>query len=166
MYSLANSIDLDEVAHYEQSNYQIRAPDRGRFWRKENGQKCLQSQTDASRKRPLNPGLMHHEKTDASFYACSGAKRLFFKFQKDISNERNALNRTDNNPCQKLAGKIKALQSAFEVKDSAANGMSRQDLLTWMDAIRVGVHDTLWFIMSHLIKIHAVCKFSYFCCDS
>ena len=48
------------------------------FWRKENGQKCLQSQTDASRKRPVKPGLTHHEKTDASLYACFGAKRFFF----------------------------------------------------------------------------------------
>ena len=44
------------------------------------------------------------------------------KFQKDIPNERNALNCTDNSSCQKLATKIKAFQSAFEVKDSAANG--------------------------------------------
>ena len=55
----------------------------------------------------------------------------FFKFQKDIPNERNALNRTNNSPCQKLATKIKAFQSAFEVKDSAANGTCRQvNLLT------------------------------------
>ena len=58
-------------------------------------------------------------------------KDFFFKFQKDIPNERNALNRTDNSPCQKLATKIKAFQSAFEVKESAANGRCRQvNLLT------------------------------------
>ena len=56
---------------------------------------------------------------------------MFFKFQKDIPNERNALNRTNNSPCQKLATKIKAFHSAFEVKDSAANGTCRQvNLLT------------------------------------
>ena len=54
---------------------------------------------------------------DASFYPCFGAKSIFFKFQKDIPNERNALNGTDNSSCQKLATKIKAFQSAFEVKD-------------------------------------------------
>ena len=47
-------------------------------------------------------------------------KDFFSKFLKDIPNERNALNRSDNSPCQKLATKIKAFQSAFEVKDSAA----------------------------------------------
>ena len=58
-------------------------------------------------------------------------KDFFFKFQKDIPHERNALNRTDYSPCQKLATKIKAPQSAFEVKDSAANGTCRQvNLLT------------------------------------
>ena len=51
---------------------------------------------------------------------------MIFKFQKDIPNERNALNRTDNSPFQKLAAKIKAFQSSFEVKDSAANGTCRQ----------------------------------------
>ena len=56
-----------------------------------------------------------------------GAKRIiFFKFKKDIPDERNALNRTDNTPCQKLATKIKAFQSAFEVRDLAANGTCRQ----------------------------------------
>ena len=58
-------------------------------------------------------------------------KDFFFKFQKDIPDERNALNRTDYSPCQKLATKIKEFQSAFEVKDSAANGTCRQvNLLT------------------------------------
>ena len=36
------------------------------------------------------------------------------EFQKDIPNKRNALNHTDNSPCQKLATKIKAFQSAFD----------------------------------------------------
>ena len=36
------------------------------------------------------------------------------------------LNRTDNTPCQKLATKIKAFQSAFDVKDLAAKGTCRQ----------------------------------------
>ena len=49
------------------------------------------------------------------------SKKIFFKFQKDIPNERNALSRTDYSPCQKLATKIKAFQSAFEVKYSAGN---------------------------------------------
>ena len=31
-----------------------------------------------------------------------------------------------NSPCQKLAPKIKVFQSAFEVKDSAANGRCKQ----------------------------------------
>ena len=58
-------------------------------------------------------------------------KDLFFKFRKDSPYKRNALNRTDKSPCQQLAIKIKALQSAFEVKDSAVNGMCRQvNLLT------------------------------------
>ena len=60
-------------------------------------------------------------------------KEPFFPIiQKDIPNERNALNRTDKNaPCQKLATKIKAFQSAFEVRDLAANGTCRQvNLLT------------------------------------
>ena len=39
----------------------------------------------------------------------------FFYFKKDIPDKRNAHNRTDNTPCQKLATKIKAFQSAFEV---------------------------------------------------
>ena len=55
-------------------------------------------------------------------------------FQRKVQNESfffdsikiNALNRTDNTPCQKLATKIKAFQSAFEVKDLAANGTCRQ----------------------------------------
>ena len=51
---------------------------------------------------------------------------FFFLFQKDIPDERNALNPTDNTPCQKLATKIKAFQSVFEVKDLAANGTCRQ----------------------------------------
>ena len=55
---------------------------------------------------------------------------LVFKFKKDIPDERNALNRTDNMPCQKLATKIKAFQSAFEVRDLAANGTCRQGYLT------------------------------------
>ena len=67
---------------------------------------------------------------DASFYACFGAK-IFFKFQKDIPNERNALSGTNNSPCQKLATKIKSFQSAIEVKESAPNGTCRQvNLLT------------------------------------
>ena len=51
-----------------------------------------------------------------------------FYFQKDI-HRRNALNRTDNTSCQKLAAKIKAFQSAFEIKDLAANGTCRQATL-------------------------------------
>ena len=52
---------------------------------------------------------------------------FFFQFQKDIPNERKALNRTDNTPCQKLAAKINlAFQSAFEVKDLVAIGTCRQ----------------------------------------
>ena len=50
----------------------------------------------------------------------------FFYIKKDIPDERNALNRTDNTPCQKLAAKIKAFQSAFQVRDLAANGMCSQ----------------------------------------
>ena len=50
----------------------------------------------------------------------------YFYFQKDIPNGRNALNRTDNTACQKLASKIKAFQSAFEIKDLAAEGTCRQ----------------------------------------
>ena len=58
-------------------------------------------------------------------------KDFFFKFQKDIPKERNALNRIGNCPYQKVATKIKAFQSAFEVKDSAANSSCRQvNLLT------------------------------------
>ena len=38
---------------------------------------------------------------------------LSLKFQKDIPNERNALNRTDNSPCQKLATKIKAFHKEY-----------------------------------------------------
>ena len=53
-------------------------------------------------------------------------KDFFYKFQKDIPNERNALNRTDKSPCQQMAAKIKAFQSTFEVKDSAVNGTCRQ----------------------------------------
>ena len=49
-----------------------------------------------------------------------------FHFQKDIPNGRNALSRTDSTPCQKQAAKIKAFQSAFEIKDLAANGTCRQ----------------------------------------
>ena len=61
---------------------------------------------------------------------------FFFKFQKGIPNERNALNRTDESPFQQLATKIKAFQLAFEVRDSAVNGTCRQDnLLTKIDAI-------------------------------
>ena len=61
---------------------------------------------------------------------------FYFYFQKDIPNGRNALNRTDNTPCQKLAAKIKAFQSAFEIKDLAANGTCRQvTLLTYIDAL-------------------------------
>ena len=50
----------------------------------------------------------------------------FFYIKKDIPDERNALNRTDNTPCQKLAAKIKAFQSAFEARDLAANGTCSQ----------------------------------------
>ena len=58
-------------------------------------------------------------------------QKIFFKFHKDIPNQRNTLNRTDSSTCQKLATKIIASQSAFEVKDSAANGTCRQiNLLT------------------------------------
>ena len=52
--------------------------------------------------------------------------KSFFEFKKDIPDERNALSRTDNTPCQKLATKIKAFQSAFEVRDLAAKGTCRQ----------------------------------------
>ena len=65
-------------------------------------------------------------------------KNLFFKFLKDIPNERNALDHTENTcmTCQKLATKIKAFQSAFEVQDLAANGTCRQiTLLTLIDAL-------------------------------
>ena len=47
---------------------------------------------------------------------------IFFLLNKDIPDGRNALNHTDNTPCQKLATKIRAFQSAFEVRDLAANG--------------------------------------------
>ena len=61
---------------------------------------------------------------------------FYFYFQKDIPNGRNALNRTDNTPRQKLAAKIKAFQSAFEIKDLATNGTCRQvTLLTLIDAL-------------------------------
>ena len=62
----------------------------------------------------------------ASFYTGFGAKRFFFKFQKNIPNKRDVLNCTDNGPCQKLATKINAFQSAFEVVDLASNGAYRQ----------------------------------------
>ena len=51
---------------------------------------------------------------------------FFFFIPERYSDERNALSRTDNTPSQKLATKIKALQSASEVKDLAANGTCRQ----------------------------------------
>ena len=51
---------------------------------------------------------------------------FFFLFKEDIPDERNALNRNVNTPCQKLATKIKAFQSAFEVRDLAANGTCRK----------------------------------------
>ena len=58
-----------------------------------------------------------------------------FYFQKDIHG-RNGLNRTDNTPCQKLAAKIKAFQSAFEIKGLATNGTCRQvTLMTYIDAL-------------------------------
>ena len=84
------------------------------------------------------------------FYACVGAKRVFFlffffKFQYLVvggklnpssfthSNSRKIFQTKEmhpialiNSPCQKLAPKIKAFQSAFEVKDSAANGTCKQ----------------------------------------
>ena len=128
------------------------------------GKKRLQSQTDALRKRPLKPGLTHREKNgrvsifthvleqkELLLFFSNSSTRCWrkvkpefihsLKFQKDIPNERNALNHTDNSPCQKLA-KIKAFQSAFEVKDSAANGTCRQvNFLTYIDAIY-----TLWFV--------------------
>ena len=47
----------------------------------ENGQKRLQSQTDASRKCPLKPGLTR-EKTDASFLRIYGINKSFFFFFK------------------------------------------------------------------------------------
>ena len=55
-----------------------RVPDRGPFWRKENGQKPLQSKTDVSRKRPLKQGLTHHEKTVVSLYALFWSKTVFY----------------------------------------------------------------------------------------
>ena len=67
-------------------------------------------------KMPIEIGNEDHEKTEASFYACFGATRFFFQIPENIPKERNALNSTDKSPCQKLATKIKAFQSAFEVK--------------------------------------------------
>ena len=86
------------------------------------------------------------------YYACVGAKRVlfFFKFEYLVvagklnpssithSNSRKIFQAKEmhpialiNSPCQNLAPKIKAFQSAFEVKDSAANGMCKQvNLLT------------------------------------
>ena len=49
---------------------------------------------------------------------------FFFNSRKTFPTK--ALNRTDNTRCQKLATKIKAFQSAFEVRDLAANGTCRQ----------------------------------------
>ena len=80
------------------------------------------------------------------FYACVGTKKVFFfKFQYLVvggklnpnsfthSNSRKIFQTKEmhpialiNSPCQKLAPKIKAFQSAFEVKDSAANGTCKQ----------------------------------------
>ena len=61
---------------------------------------------------------------------------LFLNSKIDIPDERNALNRTDNTPCQKLATKINGFQSAFEVKDLATNGTCRQvTLLPQIDAL-------------------------------
>ena len=54
------------------------------------------------------------------------SKKIFIKFKKDTPNKRDALNRTENSPYQKLATKIKAFQSVFEVKDLALYGMCRQ----------------------------------------
>ena len=122
-----------------------RAPDRGRFCvfdAKKMGKKRLQSQTDASKKRPLKPGLTHREKTDASFLHMCWSKKcffFFFKFQYFFvggklnpssfthSNSRKIFQTKEmhsialiNSPCQKLAQR-----SAFEVKDSAPNDTCR-----------------------------------------
>ena len=63
---------------------------------------------------------------DRIFPRCKTYLFFIILFQKYIPDERNSLNRTDNTPCQKLARKIKAFQSALEVKDLAANGTCRQ----------------------------------------
>ena len=88
--------------------------------------KHIQSQTDAARKRPLKPVLTHHEKMDASLLYIYFRAKDFFQIPERYSQGKNALSPTDNSPFKKLATEIKAFQSAFEVKDSAANGTSRQ----------------------------------------
>ena len=62
------------------------------------------------------------------WFVCLVQKESLFKFQRDIPNERSALDCTENTctTCQKLATKIKAFHSAFEVQDLAANGTCRQ----------------------------------------
>ena len=93
--------------------------------------------------------ICREKKQMRHFYACVGAKRvcffIFFKFQYLVvggklnpssfthSNSRKIFQTKEmhpialiNSPCQKLAPKIKAFQSAFEVKDSAANGTCKQ----------------------------------------
>ena len=77
--------------------------------------------------RVSNPGPLTYESGALPIALHGPAYKSFcFYSQKDIPNGRNALNRTDNTPCQKLAAKIKAFQSAFEIKDLAANGTCRQ----------------------------------------
>ena len=59
------------------------------------------------------------------------SKKIFFFQIPERKKERNALNLTHESPFQQLAAKIKAFQSAFEVKDPAVNGTCRQvNLLT------------------------------------
>ena len=94
--------------------------------------------------------ICREKKTDASFLRMYWSKKsffcfFFFKFQYLVvggklnpssfthSNSRKIFQTKEmhpialiNSPCQKLAPKIKAFQSAFEVKDSAANGTCKQ----------------------------------------
>ena len=70
--------------------------------------------------------LSSHISEGRFVYLVQNESIFFFFIPERYSDERNALSRTDNTPCQKLATKIKALQSAFEVKDLAANGTCRQ----------------------------------------
>ena len=61
--------------------------------------------------------------------------------ERDSRRKKTALNRTDNTPCPKLATKIKAFQSAFEVKDLAAYGTHRQvTLLTYRPDMTLDVY--------------------------